>query len=106
MFHVKHFCPIGAKNLTRPHTSFRLRRVGLRGKAVMLVAGRLVTKLAVCCYRGYAFNERRNVERPARPRVLLSRRIRRCRRTYSGRGDRTILADPAERRSEKLNLIF
>jgi hypothetical protein len=25
MFHVKHFCPVGAKNLTRPKTATRLR---------------------------------------------------------------------------------
>jgi hypothetical protein len=29
MFHVKHFCPIGAKNLTRPPTACRRQTCGI-----------------------------------------------------------------------------
>jgi hypothetical protein len=34
MFHVKHFCPIEAENLTNPNTSDGVNGVGLRGKLV------------------------------------------------------------------------
>ena len=32
MFHVKHFCPIGAENLTSMHTRSSFKHVGLRKK--------------------------------------------------------------------------
>src|SRR5450631_3346040 len=31
-FHVKHFCPVGAENLTRPHTLDGLERSGIARK--------------------------------------------------------------------------
>ena len=40
VFHVKHFCPIEAENLTNPHTSASWIEVGLRGKTVILAIGR------------------------------------------------------------------
>ena len=53
-FHVKQFCPIGAENLTRPHTSRKVRRVRSRENLVFLaVGGCAAARGLVLTHNGY-----------------------------------------------------
>jgi hypothetical protein len=47
MFHVKHFCPVEAENLTNPHTSASWIEVGLRGKFVFDSPRKAPLKLSI-----------------------------------------------------------